>query len=152
MDPTEAIKAAKAKIIAEAKADAERVLASAKRQAEALDDDAREMEKLVTLADKYGYMLVPKVAQNGNGLAEIDIHVDRNGPAYKAAISVSENALKAAGSPLELSQLFDACVSARVPLAGKRPQSTLSAYLSHQNSTVESIRRGVYWLKGVDVP
>jgi hypothetical protein len=75
-----------------------------------------------------------------------------DGPAYRAAICVAENALRAAQGPLELNQIYDACLSAKVPLAGKRPLSTLSAYLSHEKSTVKSIRKGVYWLKDEPLP
>lgn len=138
MNPVEVLRAKRAKI-----------LADAQRAADALDADARELERLTLLAEKYGLALVEKT-ETANG--EEVITVDPSGPAYRAAINISENALKAAGRPLELNMLFDACISAGVPLAGKRPQSTLSAYLSHQASTVESIRRGVYWLKGVNPP
>lgn len=71
---------------------------------------------------------------------------------HKAAISACENAIKAANSPLEVNQLFDACMSLGVHLGGKRPQSTLCAYLAHETSTVRPIKRGVYWLKDAPIP
>jgi hypothetical protein len=158
VDPVAAIRAKKAKI-----------LADAQREAEALDADARDLERLASLAEKYGYTLAEKTPvegevvvsegefelANGERLAGSlieTIPVDVNGPAYKAAISVAERTLREARMPLELSVLFDSCISVGVPLGGVRPQSTLSAYLSHKNSTVESIRKGVYWLKGIPVP
>ena len=115
-------------------------LADAQREAEALDADARELERLAALAEKYGYSSVEK--QQSNGVVPNPFQTpfpfqtdtpafDAKTPAYRAAISVAENAIKAAGQPLELSVIFDACVDQHVPLAGKRPQSTLSAYLSH---------------------
>ncbi len=133
-------------------------MAKAERDADALEGEARELEHLAALADKYGLTLVEKPA-GANGAAStepvsrvISVTVDINGPAYKAAINASENAIRAAGHPLELSELFDACESLGVKLGGQRPQSTLSAYLAHSKSTVESIRKGVYWLKGVPTP
>jgi hypothetical protein len=101
--------------------------------------------------EKHGFALIEKADAPGDEESD-EIAVSPDAPAYKAAISVAENALKAARGPLELSQLFDACISSGVPLGGKRPVSTLSAYLSHPKSTVQSIRKGVYWLKGVDLP
>ncbi len=137
VDPIAALKAKKAKI-----------LADAQREAEALDADARELERLASLADKYGLALVEKDTGKLNGKEETEIPAfDPDGPVYKAAISVSENVLRTAGAPLELSVLYDACVGAGVRLGGVRPQSTLSAYLSHPKSTVCSIRKGLYWLK-----
>ena len=146
VDPVAAIKAKKAKI-----------LADAQREADALDADAREIERLQSLAEKYGLALVEKTqaAEPAEPDEEPEMNgvtVDLDGPAYRAAINVSENLIKAATAPLELDLLFDACVHAGVPLGGKRPRSTLSAYLSHPKSTLESIRHGVYWLKGVPVP
>lgn len=137
VDPLEILRAKKAKI-----------LADAQREAESLDADARELERFKALAEKYGLAVVEK----GAPVKEAISRPDTNGAAYKAAISVAEQALKAAGKPLELSELFDACHSVGVRLAGKRPQSTLSAYLAHDKSTVHSIRKGVYWLKGVPEP
>ncbi|MFZ1962268.1 MAG: hypothetical protein WAU78_02145 [Roseiarcus sp.] len=142
-DPITILRAKKAKI-----------LADAQREADALDADVRKLKELSSLADKYGFALIEK--DNGqlapDGAADEGIVVDLDGPSYKAAISASEQALKAANQPLELSELFDACESVGVKLGGKRPQSTLSAFLSHESSTVESISKGVYWLKGVPVP
>jgi hypothetical protein len=141
-DPIATLKAQKAKI-----------LADAQQAADALDADTRELERLKALADKYGLTLVEKGASEPDSRPhDAQPLVDPEGPAYKAAINVSENAIRAAKLPLELGILYDACIGAGVPLAGKRPQSTLSAYLAHEKSTVESIRRGLYWLKGVRRP
>lgn len=133
-----------------------RIMEEARRKADALDADARELARLAELAEKYGYSLVDaKAVQTPHHPpAEVDPAppANSNGTAYRAAINAAENVIKAAGAPLELSVIFDACVDMGVPLAGKRPQSTLSAYLSHPASTVYSVRRGVYWLKGVDLP
>jgi hypothetical protein len=149
IDPTKLIKARKAKLLAEAQRQADALLEKAQREAQTLDAEARDLDRLASLAEKYGFALVEKdKAINGSGGPSVDV----TGPAYRAAINVSENALRAAGQPLELNELFDACLSAKVPLAGKRPRQTLSAYLSHPKSTVESIRKGVYWLKGEEVP
>ncbi|MGP0090725.1 MAG: hypothetical protein ACLPKB_12310 [Xanthobacteraceae bacterium] len=156
IDPKAIIEAKKAKLLAEARRQADALLVKAQREADALDAEAHDLERLASLADKYGWALVEKTkAPNGSAAAHDNDEapdVDVNGPAYRAAITVSEHALKAAGQPLELSELFDACLSQRVPLGGKRPASTLSAYLAHEKSTVESIRKGVYWLKGVRIP
>ena len=150
VDPVAALRAKSAQILAEAQ-----------RRAEALDADARELERLATLADKYGFTLVEKASASANGATsgiatEGDSEglepIDENSPAYKMAILASERALKAAGGPLELNQLFDACLHLGVQIGGKRPLSTLSAYLAHEKSTVESIRKGVYWLKGTPIP
>jgi hypothetical protein len=132
------------------KAKKAKILADAQRAADAVDVDLRDLERFRELADKYGLDLVEKV--NGHVALVDGVFFDPDGPAYKAAISISENAIRAAGGPLELSQLYDACVSAGVKLGGKRPQSTLSAYLSHDRSTVKSIRKGVYDLKGKPAP
>jgi hypothetical protein len=143
------------------KAEKAKILEDARRKAEALDADMRDLERLAEVAEKYGFLLVEKPAKLDHPIADrIVVHhpdepplvFDSKTPAYRAAINVSENALRAARRPLELSELFDACAEKGVPLAGKRPQSTLSAYLAHDASTVESIRRGLYWLKGVAVP
>jgi hypothetical protein len=149
MDPAAILRAKKAKILADAKAAAAKLVAAAQLEADAVDADMRLFEQLRPLADKYGLDLVEKA--NGHG-GEEAIAVNLDAPAYKAAIAVAEQALKAAGHPLELSELFDACESIGVRLGGKRPQSTLSAYLSSSHSTVQSIRKGVYWLKNVPVP
>jgi hypothetical protein len=148
VDPVDVLKAKKAKI-----------LADAQREADAVDDDVREFERLRSLAEKYDLVLVEKsearprvrLVELKNGQLR-DKPLEVNEAAYKAAISVAEHALKQAKGPLELTVLFDACVSAGVPIGGQRPVNTLSAYLSHPKSTVESIRKGVYWLKGVDLP
>ncbi len=143
-DPVAVLKARRAKI-----------LADAQREAETLDADAHELERLQAIAEKYGLTLTDKTQAAAPGdvvpIVRKAMRVQRE-PAYRAAINASENALKAANGPLELSQLFDACKSLGVPLAGKRPQSTLSAYLAHEASSVVSIRRGIYWLKGVPLP
>lgn len=137
--------------IAALKAKRAQILANAQREAEALDADARELERAQAIAAKYGLELVEKVRASGAPRA-VEAKPAKPEPTYRTAITVSETALRAAGAPLELSQLFDACQRQGVPLAGKRPQSTLSAYLAHDSSTVESIRRGIYWLRGVPVP
>jgi hypothetical protein len=158
-DPANILKARKAKLLAEARRQAEALVQDAERRAEALDRDAGEIERLAELAAKYGLEVVEKnplkaAAEKANGTADDDaaITVDPSLPTYRAAISVCEQALKAAKQPLELSELFDACEAAGVRLGGKRPQNTLSAYLSHAKSTVESIAKGTYWLKGVSRP
>lgn len=146
MDPIAILRAKKAKI-----------LADAHREARAVEADLREIEKFQLLAQKYGLELVekangqivPRLAEKPN---HDEIAVDTNRPIYKAAISVAEQALRRAGHPLELSEIFDACTQCGVKLGGARPQSTLSAYLSAEKSTVYSIRKGVYWLKNVPVP
>jgi len=135
MDPLAALKARKAKLLADV---------------EALDADARELERLKALADKYGFELTEKAQTKGQNGVPVSINIE--GPAYRAAINVAENAIRAAGQPLEFKEIYDACVSQRVPLGGKRPESTLSAYLSHSKSTVQSIRKGVYWLKNAPMP
>ena len=128
-----------------------KILADAQRQAASLD----ELLRLAELADQHGFVLVEKAASdagNDSHIDEIADGINVNGPAYKAAISVAKQAIRQANWPLELSQIYDACVSTGVPLGGKRPQSTLSAYLSHPASTVESIRKGLYWLKDTPLP
>src|SRR5690606_8920987 len=129
IDPMEAIKARKAKI-----------LADAEREAAALDADVREIERLQNIADKYGLTLTEKPKEPAAGA--VSAPTEKRDPTYKAAISACENAIKAANSPLEVNQLFDACMSLGVHLGGKRPQSTLCAYLAHETSTVRPIKRG----------
>lgn len=144
IDPVEVLKAKKAKI-----------LADAQQQADAVDADVRELERLRSLAEKYDLVLIEKsgdLTRFFEAKIQSEKPIELNGAVYKAAINVSENAIRAARQPLELSVLFDACESAGVKLGGQRPQSTLSAYLSHPKSTVESIRKGLYWLKGVPRP
>jgi hypothetical protein len=146
-DPLETLKAKKAKI-----------LADADREAAAVDHDMRLLEEAVAVANKYGLVLAqePPHADIKPSNVLISKHVfpwtADGSAAYKAAICVAENVIKQAGVPLELSVLYDACLSLNVRLGGKRPQSTLSAYLSHASSSVESIRKGLYWLKGVPLP
>ena len=146
MDPIAAIKAKKAKLLAEA---------------HRLDAAVAELEQAQAIAAKYGFKLaeieVEAKVEAKSELVTVGedntlMIVDPNGPIYKAAINISENAIKAAGAPLELSELFDACEQQGLHLKGKRPQNTLSAYLSSSASTVRSIRRGVYWLKDREVP
>jgi hypothetical protein len=161
-DPVDILRARKAKLLAEAKRKAEALVADAKREAEALDNAAPELERAAAILAKYGLEVVekdhlakPSNDRVPNGHSNEDepiITVDPALPAYRAAISVCEQAIRAANQPLELSELFDACESVGVRLGGKRPQSTLSAYLSSEKSTVESIARGTYWLKGVSRP
>jgi hypothetical protein len=141
VDATAILKAKKAKI-----------LADAQREAEAIDVDLRELERI---AEKYGLEMVEKANGSADSsLADITAQLEAlvGGPAYKAAISVSEQAIRAANRPLEFDELFDACMEKGVRLGGERPRSTLSAYLSGSHSTVQSIRKGVYWLKGVPEP
>jgi hypothetical protein len=143
-DPFEAMKAKKAKI-----------LADAERDAAAVDADMRELEKAQGIAHKYGLTLtavpVPRVISDRH-LEAVLSSFGEDEPAYKKALFISEKAVREAGIPLELSVLYEACVQAKVPLAGKRPQSTLSAYLAHKASPLESIRRGVYWLRNMPRP
>ncbi|UDQ87332.1 hypothetical protein LJE71_13525 [Xanthobacter autotrophicus] len=125
------------------------ILDEARRKAAALDLEARDLEKAIALLDKYGYVAIPK---SEVGSSDEYVEVNASGAAYKAAISVAERAIRDAGRPLELRELYESCVNAGVTLSGKRPQGTLSAFLSHPSSTVRSIRRGIYWLKDVDPP
>lgn len=143
IDPVAILKARKAKI-----------LADAQREAKAVDADLRELERLNAIAEKYGLTVVKSNgrAADHDEAADAEVAIDLDGPIYKAAISVSEQALKAARHPLDIGELYDACVEKGVKLGGDRPRSTLSAYLSSSHSTVQSIRKGVYWLKDVPVP
>jgi hypothetical protein len=149
-DPISILRARRAKILAEAQ-----------RELEAIDNDLRELERLTTVVHKYGLEVVDKattVPRNlddefGDELLKIVYGPEIvHGPTYKAAISVSEQTIRAANQPLELDELYDACVDKGVKLGGERPRSTLSAYLSHSASTVRSIRKGTYWLKDLPVP
>jgi hypothetical protein len=158
MDPSDILKARKAKLLAEAQRRADALVAEARRKADALDRGAPELERALALLAEYDLEVVEKnalrtAAERANGrLTEEEIVVDPNLPSYRAAISVCEQAIKAAKQPLELSVLYDACLNAGVRLGGKRPQSTLSAFLSDDKSTVESISKGMYWLRGVTRP
>jgi hypothetical protein len=158
-DPLEALKAKKAAI-----------LADAERAASAVDDDLRALAQAQAIANRYGLVLakapepepesppppppLPVIQEPSQveTLSNIKLLCSQNRAAYKAAICVAEYTVKQFGRPLELNDLYGACIAMGVRLGGKRPQSTLSAYLSHDSSTVESIRKGVYWLKGVPVP
>lgn len=139
-DPFEQLRAKKAKILEEAQ-----------RQAAAVDADLAELERLQALASKYGLTLTATEIARGTrpmvppGSAAAE-------PAYLRAIKAAEELVQAAGHPLELGDIYDGLVKRGVPLAGERPRSTLSAYLSHEKSTLESIRKGWYWLKGQKVP
>jgi hypothetical protein len=138
-DPLELLRAKKAKI-----------LEDAQREAAAVDADLTELERLQTLASKYGLALTPAEIARGT-TARISPDPDGE-PAYMRAIKAAEGLVRAANHPLELSDIYDGLVKRGVPLAGERPRSTLSAYLSHEKSTLESIKKGWYWLKGQPVP
>ncbi|WP_076858709.1 hypothetical protein [Bradyrhizobium mercantei] len=146
-DPFEALRAKKAKI-----------LADAEREAAAVDADLRDLERLKVLAEKYGFTLAPATIEQAVRMqAPLRIlpkpgNEEREEPAYARAIKAAEELVRAASHPLELSDIYDGLVKRGVPLAGERPRSTLSAYLSHEKSTLQSIRKGWYWLKDEPVP
>lgn len=146
-DPLELLRAKKAKI-----------LEDAEREAAAVDADLRELERLRVLAEKYGLTIAPSSIEQAVKMHE-PLRIlpkpgsgEREEPAYAKAIKAAEEMVRAANHPLELSDIYDGLVKRGVPLAGERPRSTLSAYLSHEKSTLESIRKGWYWLKGQPVP
>jgi hypothetical protein len=139
-DPLEALRAKKAKI-----------LEDAQREAATVDSDLAQLERLQELAGKYGLALTPAEVSRGNS---VRINPERYvaEPAYARAIRTAEELVRVANHPLELGDIYDGLVKRGVPLAGERPRSTLSAYLAHEKSTLRSIRKGWYWLKGVPVP
>lgn len=147
------------------KAKKEQILAEAQRQAEALDSDARELERMQSLAEKYGLVLTEKpiTAQKTNAVTvkespapQLQLSPTSAAvvaiPAYKQAFAAAEKLVRAYGHPMELKDIFPRLIELGVPLAGVRPQSTLSAYLSHPKSPMLSVRKGLWWLKGEPIP
>lgn len=147
------------------KAKKEQILAEAKRQVEALDSDARELERMQSLAEKYGLVLTEKpvaVQKTSTGtvtespapqlqLTSSSANIGAV-PAYKQAFAAAEKLVRGYGHPMELKDIFPRLIEQGVPLAGVRPQSTLSAYLSHPKSPMLSVRKGLWWLKGEPIP
>jgi len=145
-DPLQALKAKKAEI-----------LETAQREAEAVDVDLRELERLQTLADKYGLALAPKGAAGAksasNGHAPDLLGAPPSSEArYVVAIREADKLVRSRARPVQFTELYEWVVGHGVVLGGKRPESTLSAYLAHDKSTLQSIRKGWYWLKGVPIP
>ena len=70
---------------------------------------------------------------------------------YLKAIAAAEAVIRSEGRPVELKVIYDRIHDA-VDLSGEKPRNVLSAYLSHQKSTLQSVRKGWWWLKDTPIP
>ena len=69
----------------------------------------------------------------------------------RQVIDEAERLARAKGRPVPLSAIFSQIENKGIKVGGVRPLSTLSAYLS-QSERLKLIRRGWWWLKGVQIP
>jgi hypothetical protein len=148
VDPLQALKAKKNKI-----------LQDAKKQVEAIDHDLQELARLQSLAEKHGLALVPKLetpvtappkAPTPAGAVDTGPAMQEEAPSRRA-IRLSETMVRTAGKPLYLGQIYSELVRLGIKIGGKRPRNTLSAYLANSKH-IESISKGLYWLRDVPLP
>jgi hypothetical protein len=160
MDALEKLKSEKAKVLADAQA-----------RAEEIEHDMARLLEMEALAAKYGLVVVeksrvsvtatvmsPSRTYSGTSLrteggsamattlttAQPAVAMSRSSPSQQTlAIKAAEEILLDSPEPIKLKELYQRVAARGVRLGGQRPQSTLSAYLSHSKK-ICSVRKG-WW-------
>lgn len=134
-----------------------KILEDAQNAAAEIDHDLKKLQEMEEIVKKYGLVIVETGKDAVQGSYAILQHNKPNSrkrgteSLHHRAVREAEEVIRAAGKPVSLSDLHAAIVQKGVELGGRRPQNTLSAYLSGSEN-VESIRKGWWWLKGAPVP
>jgi hypothetical protein len=130
------------------------LVASQQRTAE-IAADMEALKKLKEITAKYGLTIVSgdpvKNSAAQPPVAHLPIYkLPHHGSVYTRAKAAGEAVIRAAGKPMQLSDVFDELVKHGIEIGGKTPKNTLSAYLG-QNPNLVSTPRG-WWLKATPVP
>jgi hypothetical protein len=151
--PQDILKAEKAKVLE----DARKAMEAANERAQAIDDDLQALAQAEAIAAKYGLEIRPAAQVRptepapASPPAKIVRFKLKPAPVSRRAQNAAVKMIREANRPLPVRELFAAMPAQGIEIAGKRPESTFSAFLSGCGE-LETAGHGYWWLRGVPRP